>query len=361
MSFSASLVEQIKSVLQQIGLSDSQFAAEIIVSAGILLFFILVGWVVYHVFEHYFTMWAKKTKTKLDDEILANIKSPIYFFVVVLGLYYGLEFLTVLKPYHEYLDKFFLLIEVLLVAYIITRMVNVLTAWYAERQKKIKMNDHILFVLRKVINFIVALAAFLFLLNAFKIDLTGAVVGLGVGGIAIAFALQNVLSDLFSAFSIYFDRPFEIGDYVIVGEYGGTVEKIGMKSTRLKLLQGEEMVLPNSSLTSEYVRNFKKMRRRRICFGFGVTYNTPNKKLKQIPEMVIKIIEDIELADPDRVHFKEFGDSSLDFEVVYYIRTKDYTKYMDVQEQINFGIRDVFEKEKIEMAFPTRTIYIEKD
>ena len=188
----------------------------------------------------------------------------------------------------------------------------------------------------------------------------GVAVGMGVAGIAIAFALQNVLSDVFSAFSIYFDRPFEIGDFIIVGEYAGIVTKIGMKSTRVKLLQGEELVLSNRELTSASVRNFKKMKKRRIMFHFGVTYDIPLKKLKKIPEMVKKIIDGVELADADRVHFREYGDFSLNFEVVYYMKIGDYVRYMDTQQEINFAIKEAFEKEGIEMAFPTQTIFLNK-
>ena len=190
---------------------------------------------------------------------------------------------------------------------------------------------------------------------------------LAIGGaataIVIGFALQHVLSDFFSAFSIYFDRPFEIGDYIIVGEYSGTVTKIGMKSTRVQLLQGEELVLANSELTKTSVRNFKKMKKRRISFTFGVTYDTTSKQLKKIPEIIKNIInpEKIEYIDRlDRVHFTEFGDFSLNFEVVYYVKTKDYVKYRDTQQEINFKIKEAFEKEGIEMAFPTQTIYLNK-
>jgi small-conductance mechanosensitive channel len=186
---------------------------------------------------------------------------------------------------------------------------------------------------------------------------------MGVAGIAIAFALQNVLSDAFSAFSIYFDKPFEIGDYIVVGEYSGTVKKIGMKSTRVQLLQGEELVLANSVLTTTNVRNYKKMKKRRINFSFGVTYDTPTKKLKKIPDIIKDIINPEKLKyvyKLDRAHFTEFGDYSLKFDVVFYMDNKDYAIYRDTQQAINFAIREAFEKEGIEMAFPTQTIFLNK-
>jgi small-conductance mechanosensitive channel len=195
------------------------------------------------------------------------------------------------------------------------------------------------------------------------IDLTGLAIGGAATAIVIGFALQHVLSDFFSAFSIYFDKPFEIGDFIIVGDYSGTVTKIGMKSTRVQLLQGEELVLANSELTKTSIRNFKKMKRRRINFSFGVTYDTPLKKLKMIPEIIKKIINPEKLEHVhrlDRIHFTEFGDFSLNFEVVYYMKSQDYVKYRDTQQEINFRIKEAFEKEGIEMAFPTQTIFLNK-
>ena len=332
---------------------------DIVTSILIFAGFLIFGYVVYHVFEKVFRRWAKKTTTKIDDEIIKNVKRPIYVFVIVIGLYYAIFNLTALSDFSDVFVLIFTILEVLLVAYILTRVVNVFIAWYAERQAK-KMSEHIIFVMRGVINFIIYLFAFLIILFIRQIDLTGAVVGLGVGGIAIAFALQNVLGDFFSAFTIYFDKPFEIGDFIIVGDYAGTVKKIGMKSTRVKLLQGEELVLANSELTKASVRNFKKMRKRRIVFTFGVTYDTSSAKLKKIPDIVKKIVDSQELADVDRVHFTEFGDFSLNFEVVYYMKKGDYVLFMDTQQDINFGIKDAFEKEEIEMAFPTQTIFVNK-
>ncbi|MCW3993646.1 MAG: mechanosensitive ion channel family protein, partial [Candidatus Bathyarchaeota archaeon] len=159
---------------------------------------------------------------------------------------------------------------------------------------------------------------------------------------------------------IYFDKPFEIGDFIVVGDYSGTVKQVGIKSTRLQLLQGEELVISNKELTTASVRNFKKLKKRRIIFTLGVTYDTPLKKLQKIPEMISKIIEKMELAELDRVHFKKIGDFSLNFEVVYYLKVGDYVKYMDTQQEINFAIIEAFEKEGIEMAFPTQTIFLNK-
>jgi small-conductance mechanosensitive channel len=345
------------------GIADRLYA-EIIISTLIFIGFLILGWIIAHVFEHYFSRWAKKTKTKLDDEILKNVKKPIYVLVIFFGIFFFLENLSMLDQYQDILRIVFVFLQVLLIAYIITRITNVFFAWYAERSlRKKNVSQHILFVFRGVVNAIIYVIAFFIILALLRIDLSGIALGGAVTAIIIGFALQSVLGDFFSAFSIYFDRPFEIGDFIIVGEFAGTVRKIGMKSTRVELLQGEELVLPNKELTSTSVRNFKKMNKRRISFTFGVTYDTPNNKLKKIPDIIKKIIDPEKLEyvhKLDRVHFTEFADFSLNFDVVYYLRTKDYVKYRDTQQEINYAIKEAFEKEGIEMAFPTQTIHINK-
>ena len=234
-------------IFENLGLTE--FYARVVVSALAFIIFLIIGWIVDHLFEHFFKKWAKKTKTKLDDEILKNVKKPIYFLVIFLGVNFFLWNLGILDQY-EILKDLLVLFEILLIAYIFTRVTNVLFAWYAERQeRKKKASQHILFVFRGIFNGIIYLIAFFVFMAIQEIDLTGLAIGGAATAIVIGFALQSVLSDFFSAFSIYFDRPFEIGDFIIVGEHAGIVQKIGMKSTRVKLLQGEELVLPNSELT----------------------------------------------------------------------------------------------------------------
>jgi small-conductance mechanosensitive channel len=342
---------------QYLGLS--QIVSEIISFALIFTLAIVIAWIGHSLFKRYLCRWAARTETNLDDEILRNVRAPIFLLAILFGLYYGLVGITSLQAYAQDFATAFTIGEILVVAFIITRITNVLISWYAEQSVKrgTKISNHILFILRKVIQFVVYVFAFVIILGVLGQDLSGIIVGLGVGGIAIALAIQNILSDAITAFSIYFDHPFEIGDFIVVGDYAGTVTKIGIISTRIKLLQGEELIISNKNLISTSVRNFKKLQRRRIVFTVKVTSETSVEKLKKIPQIIAKIIKKTELTELDRVHFKEFGDFSLDFEVVYYITTGDYNKYMDIQQQINYGILEAFEKEKIERAYPTQKIF----
>lgn len=339
----------------------SQTESEILAAVIIFSLVALTGWIVYSLFGKYFLNWAKNTKSTLDDVILPQVKRIVILIIMILGVYYSLTSLSILQPYYNDLNNVFSVLAILLGAFITTRITSIIIDWYVKKaaDRTIKSN-HILFVLKKAIQIIVFIFAFLIILWVLNIDLTGVVVGLGVGGIAIAFALQSTLSDFFSAFSIYFDKPFEIGDFIIVGDYAGTVTNIGIKSTRIQLLQGEELIVANKELTASSIRNFKKLETRRVEFGFGVTYSTPSEKLKKIPQLIAEIIKKVDLATLDRIHFTEFGDYSLKFIVIYYAKTADYTKYLDIQQAINLAIKEEFEKEGIEMAFPTQTVYINK-
>ena len=353
-----SITLTLSQLLQQyIGLS--QIVSEIIAFSIIFALAMIIAWIGHSIFKRYLCRWAAKTETNLDDEILKNVRAPIFLLGVLFGLYYGLAGIASLQAYTQDFATAFTIGEILVVAFVITRITNVLISWYAEQREKREKNvsNHLLFILKKVLQLVVYVFALVIILGVLKQDLSGIVVGLGVGGIAIALAVQNILSDALTAFSIYFDRPFELGDFVVVGDYAGTVTKIGIISTRIQLLQGEELVISNKNLISTSVRNFKKLQRRRIVFTVKVISETSVEKLKNIPQIITKIIKKTDLTELDRVHFKDFGDFSLDFEVVYYITTGDYNKYMDIQQQINYEILEEFEKENIEMAYPTQKIF----
>ncbi len=334
---------------------------EIITSIIIFIIVACVGWGAYLIFNRYFCKWAKKTTTNLDDQIIAAVKLIIIIMIVVFGIEGALQPLSILQPYHETLIQVFAVIEILLGAFAVTRVANIFADWYTSKKNlETKNSPHLLFLLKKIIQIVVFVVALLIILYVLDVNLTGAVVGLGVGGIAIAFALQSTLGDFFSAFSIYFDRPFEIGDFIIVGDQAGTVKAIGIRSTRLQLLQGEELVLPNQQLTSSNVRNFRKLKRRRIVLNIGVTYETSSEKLQKIPSIITDIINKMEIATLERVHFTEFADFSLKFLIIYYVESADWGEYLKVQEKINYAIKEEFEKEGIEMAYPTSTVFVKK-
>jgi small-conductance mechanosensitive channel len=216
-----------------------------------------------------------------------------------------------------------------------------------------------------IIRFIARVAVWamvlLLTLDNLGIDITALVAGLGIGGIAVALALQNVLGDLFASLSIALDQPFALGDFVVAGDHMGTVEYIGIKSTRLRSLSGEQIVMPNADLLSSRLRNYGRMRERRVVFTLGVTYETPRAKLQKIPGLLRDIVQAQDDARFDRAHFAKYGAYSLDFEIVFHVLSADYGRYMDVQQQINFEIHEAFEALGVEFAYPTQTLRLSGD
>ena len=304
--------------------------------------------------------WAKKSVTTLDDFVVSVFEK-----VVAPFLYFGALYLSVqILALGTVVTKIINIVGIAVLTIVIVRIASALIAYgfeiYSRKAKQGSASDNSLKGILKVIRFVLWAGAVIFFLDNLGFKISAVIAGLGIGGVAIALAAQAVLQDLFSYFSILFDRPFEIGDFIIVGDLLGTIEHIGIKTTRIRSLGGEQLVFSNSDLTNSRVRNYKRMQKRRVVFKLGVVYDTPLKSLKEIPQVIEEAIKSIENTIFDRAHFSSYGDFNLVFEVVYYVLSSDYNKYMDIQQEINFLIKEEFEKRKIEFAFPTQTIHLEK-
>jgi small-conductance mechanosensitive channel len=301
---------------------------------------------------------AKRTKTDLDDtfiKIVNSLKPPFYFF---LSFYLALRFLNLPQTAQKFID-FILIIWVVVQALIAVQiLINYAVSKWAG--KKDTSTQAAVSLISRLVKYTLWLLGALLVLANMGVNVTSLVAGLGIGGIAIALALQNILGDLFSSFAIFFDKPFQVGDFIIMDQYKGTVQHIGIKTTRVKSLDGEEIIIPNKKLTSGNLRNFKKMEERRVSFTLGVVYETPTIKLRKVPKIIKEIITKVAYARFDRAHFKEFADFSLNFGVVYFVESQDYKKYMDIHQTILFQIKQEFEREGIVMAYPTQTVYLRK-
>ncbi len=304
---------------------------------------------------------AKRTNVKFDDALVAMIDAVSWPFYVILSFYIALRFIELPQAVGQYLPA----VIFILIAYYIVKAIQVLIDYWAdklarEKEKNVEIDSSSAKFLRRVLKAILWTIAVILILQHFGYNISTLAAGLGIGGIAIAFALQNILGDIFASFSIHFDKPFQVGDFIVAGDGMGTVKSIGIKSTRLQSLQGEELIISNRELTETRIRNFKRMEKRRIVFNFGVVYKTSTDKLKKIPDIVRKIIDNIDLAELNRVYFKEFADFSLNFEVVYFLNSINFDDYVKVRQEINLTLKDALEKEKIEMAYPTQTIFVKK-
>lgn len=304
--------------------------------------------------------WADKTATTLDDFLIGLAKDiilPLAYF----GAFY---FAVVTLNMPALLKKGLNIIAMAILTFCAARLAVVfitygLKVYHAKRGRDASLERSLSGILR-VAKLIVWGLAVVFFLDNLGFKISAVIAGLGIGGVAVALAAQAVLGDLFSYFAIVFDRPFEIGDFIIIGEYLGTVEYVGIKTTRIRSLGGEQLIFSNTDLTNSRVRNYKRMEKRRVVFKLGVVYQTPLKQLKEISGIIENVIKNVKDTIFDRAHFFSYGDFSLVFEIVYYVMSADYNKYMDTQQQINFAIKEEFEKRGIEFAYPTQTLFVNK-
>jgi small-conductance mechanosensitive channel len=196
-------------------------------------------------------------------------------------------------------------------------------------------------------------------LDNFGVEITGLITGLGIGGIAIALAVQNILGDLFAALAIVLDKPFVVGEFIIVDNVMGTVEHVGLKTTRLRSLGGEQIIVSNADLLKSRIRNYKRMQERRIVFSLDVTYDTPPDKVARIPAIVREAVEAQPITRFERSHFLHWMDSSLRIETVYWVLDPDYAKYADTQQAVNLELLRRFSSEGVAFAFPSRTLHVQ--
>ena len=302
--------------------------------------------------------WAKRTTNTLDDQLVRLIERPTLWLLYLGSCYVSLQNLTLYPTVAQLLMVVGIIFATLLLLQLVGSVAEYGLRIYGfihRDQPNIRQSLNALIPAVRVTLWAIGIV---FMLDNLGFDISAVVTSLGIGGVALALASQGILQDLFSYFSILLDRPFEIGDFILVGEMMGTVEHVGIKTTRLKSLDGEQLILANTDLTASRIQNFQRMHQRRIQFNLGVTYETGVTQLEQIPETIRTIIDEIPQATFDRAHFASFGDFSLNYEVVYLVETSDYTVYRNIQQRINLAIKQQFDQAGIEFAYPTQVLYL---
>jgi|WetSurSiteA1Bulk_404760.scaffolds.fasta_scaffold35030_1 small-conductance mechanosensitive channel len=305
--------------------------------------------------------WADKTETRIDDLLIKSIEKsiiPLLFYAV---FYSALNSLTLSDHTTKVIKVASLFIVTFFIVRFISSSIMFTLTYFIKKQERGEEKARQLRGMTVLINIFVWVIGIVFLMDNLGFDISAVIAGLGIGGIAIALAAQAILGDLFSYFVIFFDRPFEVGDYITVQDKAGTVEYTGIKTTRIRALTGEQLVFSNTDLTNSRIHNFKKMQERRVLFRLNVIYQTPASTLEEIPKIVKGIIEKHSDVRFDRGHFASYGDFSLSFEFVYFVIGSDIIKYMDTHQAINLEIYKEFEKRGIEFAYPTQTLYLNKD
>ncbi len=331
----------------------------------IALMIILVGLVIVRIIKRIILIrlikFSDSTKGNFDNYIFNSIERfgiPALYIIVV---YSGLNYLNLTNRVQDILDVAFTVAVTFLVIRMVSAAIQSLLEVYVRKRSEDRGEERVkqLSGLMLIINVVIWIIGLVFLFDNMGYNVTAVIAGLGVGGIAIALAAQNILGDLFNYFVIFFDKPFEIGDFIIIDDKLGSVEYIGIKTTRLASLSGEQLIFSNSDLTESRIHNYKKMEKRRVVFSIRTPLDTPLEKVKKIPELLKSIVMAQERTIFDRAHFAAYGEFSLNFEVVYYVLSSDYNVYMDVQQQINFQIYEALEAIEVPFAYPARKLRFE--
>ena len=331
-----------------------------VISLAAFLGMSLVAYIIKKILLRRLKKLAEKTATTADNFIIATVDRKL-FPLLYLGSFFLAARNLIMQPALEKTAR--VLFVVLFTVFCVRFLLAVVTFILEKSWCRMHRDDAQKPTFRGISAGIQVVGwgvAAVLLLDNLGVEISALIAGLGIGGVAIALASQAILGDLFSYVVIFFDRPFEVGDFINVGDFRGTVERIGIKTTRLRSLSGEQLIFSNTDLTGSRVRNYKRMERRRAVFNFGLVYTTPVTLLREIPGMVRAVIEAQPDATFDRAHFAAFGDFSLNFEVVYYVESSEYNRYMDIQQEINLRIKEQIEARGASFAFPTQTVHLAK-
>ena len=323
---------------------------------------IVVGLVICRLIKQFLVVWLRKkvalTVSTFDDFLVAGVATTLTPL-----LYYGVFYAalkTLVLP--AWLSRGLDIAGMFLWTYLITRLVIFTVHYLLQNYLKRRGRESAIAQLRGItliVSVVIWSVSILFFINNLGYNVTAVLTGLGIGGIAIALATQTILADLFNYFVLFFDRPFEVGDFIVIDDKSGTVENIGIKTTRIRASGGEQLIFSNTDLTNSRLHNFKRMQHRRVAFSIGITYGTPKEKLELIPQVIREAIAQHADTTFDRAHLASLGSSSLVFEAVYYVRTDNFNRYMDIQQSINLYLLDTFQREHIEFSLPTPSVVIQ--
>jgi small-conductance mechanosensitive channel len=304
---------------------------------------------------------AEKSQTPFDDFLVENLKRSVLPLLYFASLYLSTRDLVIPSSLENLLRTSGVLLLTILVTRLLINLLSFLLSTGKEGQETGDGGGQGKKVILPILRIVLWGGAVVFLLDNLGFKVSAILAGLGIGGVAVALAAQAVLSDLLSYIAIIFDKPFVLGDFIVLeGGFMGSIEHIGIKTTQIRSLSGEQIILPNSDLTNHRVRNYKRMAERRVVFKIGLTYDTPTEKIQTLPTLIRKIIESLPDTRFDRCHFIEFAESSLNVETVFYVLSPDFNRYMDLQQDINLRIKHLIEEQGMSFAFPTHTIHIDR-
>lgn len=324
---------------------------------------ILLGKIFYWISTNIIRKFTAKTKTRLDDLLIRSLEKPVIFLLFALAFKYGSAFLTLGEKGAQTFSNISTIMLTINVAWFIMNILDAIIINYlqpAAAKSKSDLDDALLPIVRKAMKIIIVVITIILIIDNFGYDVTSLIAGLGIGGIALALAAQDMLKNLFGGVAILSDKPFKLGDRIKLDERNdGFVREIGIRTTRMETLDGTMVIIPNSKISDTILENISAEQARKIKMTIGVTYGTSNKKLEEAKRIIKDVIEKNEdTKDNSLVSFTNFGDSALEILVIYWI--KNFDNILGAKDHVNMEIKKRFEKAGIEFAYPTQTVYVKK-
>ena len=325
---------------------------------------IVVGKIISFVIKQYLRRLTAKTSTKIDDFFLDLIEKPIWLVALIAGLSIGFQFLSFPEAINTSYYSLMNILVVLVVAWFFMKLVDGFIKEFLTpliSQTDSKLDDQLIPVLSKIVKVSIAILALIVIISFFGYDVTALLAGLGIGGLAFAFAAKETISDVFGGFSIFISKPFIVGDFIETGDLVGEVLEVGLRHTRIRNLDKRVVIIPNSKLAGSTIINITSAPQRKCVWHIGVTYDTSLAKLEKAKKIIVDSINaHPECEDDPIVQFEKFADSALQILIIFYTKDNDFKNYVRVKDAIGMQIKRDFEKSKIEFAFPSQTVYVKK-
>ncbi|MEM3374201.1 MAG: mechanosensitive ion channel family protein [Candidatus Woesearchaeota archaeon] len=323
----------------------------------------LVGRILYYISTNIIKKFTSKTKTKLDDIIIDMIEEPIVFLVVIAGFFFAYHQLNLSEKAYDIFNRIFKILVISAISWLIIRLIDALIVNYLmplSEKTKTDLDDLLFPLIRKIVKISLTAVAIIMILDNMGYHVTSILAGLGIGGLAFALAAQDLLGNFFGGLTIIIDKPFKVGEYIQIGDVQGEIVEIGLRSTKLKTPNGEFITIPNKFITEKATINHKRLNQKLVIMTLNLVYNTSNEKMKKAKKIIQEILSKEKLIFNYEVNFINFGAYSLDLEVRYFIETNQPKLVREIKDKINFKIKEEFEKNKIDFAYPTQTIEMKK-
>ncbi len=329
---------------------------------GIIIASIIIGRLLFLISRKIIRVKAAKTATKIDDVLVEVLERPLVFLISIIGLMVGLKTLYISESVNNFFQNLISILLTIDVAWFVISFVDSLLVHYIQPitdKTKSDVDDMLLPLVRRLAKITLIIIAAIIIIDKFGYNITSLVAGLGIGGIALAFAAKDLLANLFGGFAIITDKPFKMGDRIKIENYDGWVREIGLRTTRVETLDGFQLIVPNSKIADSILENVSREQARKVKMVFGLEYNTSIKKMEEAKKILHEIIKkNKDTRDDSIIGFTEFGESSLNIQAIYWIKNLD--KIIEAKHNVNMEIKKQFERAKINMAFPSRTVYMKK-